>query len=40
MRAFMIVAFATMLIFSAWANNIESAGADQPAAANATEQGY
>ena len=38
MRAFMIVAFATKLIFSAWANNPDSAGASQPGAA--TEQGY
>jgi hypothetical protein len=38
MRAFMIVAFATMLIFSAWANNPDGAG--QPGAASATEQGY
>jgi hypothetical protein len=38
MRAFMIVAFATILIFSAWANHANSAG--QPGAPSATDQGY
>jgi hypothetical protein len=32
MRAFMIVAFATMLFFSAWANNVDIAGAGQTSA--------
>jgi hypothetical protein len=29
MRVFMIVAFATMLVLSAWANSMDSAGAGQ-----------
>jgi hypothetical protein len=29
MRAFMIIAFATMLFLSAWANYVDSAGASQ-----------
>jgi hypothetical protein len=29
MRAFMIIAFATMLFLSAWANNMDTAGAGQ-----------
>lgn len=29
MRVFMIIAFATMLFLSAWANNVDTAGAVQ-----------
>jgi hypothetical protein len=44
MRAFMIVSFATMLLLSAWANNMDTADAGQTnaqsATAHLTEPGY
>jgi hypothetical protein len=41
MRAFMIVAFASMLFLSGWANYADSADAVQPRAASTTaEPGY